>query len=95
MKKWFIVIALAMVLLATLVVAQTKEPSIQEKYLTSELGRLNGQFQLFQRDMNNFIAAYPDYKMQLEKVRDDIFKDLQVKFQELQKQLDAEKAKHK
>ena len=97
MKKWFIVIALAMVLFVALVQAQTptKEPSLQEKYLTSEMGRLNSMFQLFQRDMNTFINSYPDFKDHLEKCRDDIFKELQTKFQDIQKQLEAEKAKKK
>jgi hypothetical protein len=63
------------------------EPTMEEKYIASEMGRLNLLIQTFDRDMRNFQAAYPDAKVILDEAREKFFKQIQGEFAVLQKRL--------
>jgi len=95
MKRQIIIVALSVVLFASLSQAQTPaapaakapEPTMEQKYAEAEIGRINAEFQLFQLDMQAVARKYPDYIKEVQLAVEAAIKRLQPELQELQKKL--------
>ena len=95
-ESWLIMIGMVIAFLVfvayvsygqTAPTTKAPEPTMEEKYIASEMGRLNLLIQTFDRDMRNFQAAYPDAKVILDKAREEYFKQIQGEFAVLQKRM--------
>lgn len=97
MKRFTVVVALAMVLFASLAMAQTPvapatkppEATPEERAITNEMRALNAEFQLFQADQRAVAQVRPAFAKYCQVALDAALKDLQARFKELQTQLDA------
>jgi Skp family chaperone for outer membrane proteins len=91
MKRFMVVVALAIVLAAVVAMAQTKEPAkaiSQSEALALKIQNIGLVFQSFQQVQNNAAQAYPDYKGDIQGMIQGIVKRLDSEIKDLQKQLE-------
>jgi hypothetical protein len=104
MRKWFVVLVVAVVLFAALAQAQTQAPApvIREQYIEARIGQLTAEDNLIQQDLNILIRKYPrvfgdkgTVRKELEAMWLKMLKDDQVEIEKLGKELADIQAKSK
>ncbi len=91
MKRFMIVVALAVVLAAVMAMAQTKDPAkpiSQTEALALKIQNINLVFRSFQDYQSNGAQAYPDFKEDIQAMLQGIVKRLDAQIKDLQKQLE-------